>query len=273
MLGPFHQIAASNNGLSVAMVTGATGTIGRAIARQIAGQEGYALVLLCRDEQKGQAAAEEIRRATGNEHVWYELADVSRKSAVFSLAERWPGRLDVLVNNAAIVPQQRQETPEGIELQFATNVLGYVWMTQAFGEQLRRSAPARVVNVASFWAGDLLLDDLEFKRRRYTANEAYRQAKQANRMLTPAFAERFRLHQVTVNACHPGVVESKLLGNLGYSGRESPDDGAGTPVWLATGTTGGVLTGKYFRDKAEFPCMFAEDKTAVEALYEACLRY
>ena len=56
---------------------------------------------------------------------------------------------------------RRQETPEGIELQFATNVLGYFWLTQEFSEQLKRSAPARVINVASYWAGDLELDHAE----------------------------------------------------------------------------------------------------------------
>ena len=65
-------------------------------------------------------------------------------------------------------------------------------MTQAFGEVLKESAPARVINVASYWAGDLDVDDLEFKRRRYNNGTAYRQSKQANRMLTAAFAERFK---------------------------------------------------------------------------------
>ena len=269
----YHEAQKPGNGTRVAMITGATGAIGKAIARQIAAKDGYSVVLLCRNKQKGEEAVREIKHASGNENIWYELADVSRKSSIQSVAERWPGRLDVLINNAAIVPRQRQETPEGIELQFATNVLGYFWMTQAFSKQLRQSAPSRVVNIASFWAGDLLLDDLEFKRRRYTPNDAYRQSKQANRMLTPAFAERLKPHQVTVNACHPGTVESNVLGNLGYSGRESPDQGASTPVWLAISPTGAQISGKYFKDMSEIPCRFAEDSTAVEKLYEACLRY
>ena len=85
----------------------------------------------------------------------------------------------MLVNNAAITPRQRQETPEGIELQFATNVLGYFWLTRAFAEQLKAGSPSRVANVASYWAGDLDLDDLEFRKRPYNNDTSYRQSKQA----------------------------------------------------------------------------------------------
>ena len=151
-----------------------------------------------------------------------------------------------LINNAGTTPRQRLETPEGIEMQFATNVLGYFWMTQAFADVLKRSAPARIVNVASYWAGDLDLADLEFKRRRYDNGIAYRQSKQANRMLTVAFAERLQGDAVTVNVCHPGDVNSKLSNDLGFGGHESPDTGARTPVWLATGQEGGEQTGRYF---------------------------
>ena len=273
MLNKYHEKQRATEGNQVALVTGATGAIGKAIARQIAMKEGYTVVLLCRDEQKGLDAVQEIKRATGNDDVWYELADVSRQASIQALAGRWPGGLDVLVNNAAVTPRRRQETPEGIELQFATNVLGYVWMTQAFAEPLKQSAPSRVINVASYWAGDLAIDDLEFKRRRYNNNEAYRQSKQANRMLSAAFAERFNEQQVMINACHPGDVNSKLSNDLGFGGHESPDAGAETPVWLATSPVGARETGKYFEHRREVRCRFAADRTAVDALYEACLRY
>jgi NAD(P)-dependent dehydrogenase (short-subunit alcohol dehydrogenase family) len=273
MAAKYHEQQEMTEGNQVALVTGATGAIGKAIARQIANEKGYSVVLLCRDEKKGANAVEEIKRATGSDAVWYELADVSRKASIQELAGRWPGRLDVLVNNAGATPRRRQETPEGIELQFATNVLGYFWMTQAFEAALKQSAPARVINVASYWAGGLALDDLEFKRRRYNNNDAYRQSKQANRMLSAAFAERWRSEQVMVNVCHPGDVNSKLSNDLGFGGHESPDAGAETPVWLATGPVGARETGKYFEHMREATCRFSADRTAVEALYEACLRY
>jgi retinol dehydrogenase-13 len=144
------------------------------------------------------------------------------------MADRWQGPVHVLVNNAAVTPGRRQLTPEGIELQFATNVLGYFWMIEAFTEQLKQSSPARIINVASYWAGGLDIHDLEFKHRPYDNNAAYRQSKQADRMLTVAFARRLRPFGITVNACHPGDVNSTLSNNLGFGGHESPDEGAST---------------------------------------------
>lgn len=261
------------DGRRVVLVTGASGAIGKAIARGIAEDLGYEVILLCRNEAKARQACQEIIRATGNGAVRYEVADVSRCSSIRELARRWQGPLHVLVNNAAVTPKRREETPEGIELQFATNVLGYYWMIQAFTEHLKRSAPARVVNVASHWAGDLDLDDLEFRRRRYANGEAYRQSKQANRMLTAAFAERLKPFGISVNVCHPGNVNSTLSNNLGFGGSQSADEGARTPVWLAVGPTGQKVTGKYFDRMQEVRCPFAEDRKAIAALYEACLRF
>lgn len=263
----------TTNKQQVVMVTGATGAIGKAIARQIAAEDGYEVILAVRNEAKARQAVAEIKQTTGNEAVGYELVDLARCSSIQALGERWRGPLHVLVNNAGTTPRSRQETPEGIELQFATNVLGYFWMIQAFTEILKQSAPARVVNVASYWAGGLDLADLEFKRRRYSNGAAYRQSKQADRMLTVALAERLRPHNIAVNACHPGDVNSQLSNDLGFGGSESPDQGAKTPVWLATTPAGQQATGKYFEHRRETRCRFGEDKQAVEALYEACLRY
>ncbi len=179
----------------------------------------------------------------------------------------------MLINNAGITPRTRQETAAGIELQFATNVLGYFWMTQAFTDILKQSAPARVINVASYWAGDLQLDDLEFKRRPYSNNSAYRQSKQANRMLTSAFAKQLQPGGIAVNACHPGDVNSALSNNLGFGGHQSPDEGARTPVWLATEPIGQQVSGQYFERRRAVPDPFTTDKRAVEALYQACLQY
>jgi retinol dehydrogenase-13 len=130
-----------------------------------------------------------------------------------------------------------------------------------------------VVNVASYWAGDLDIDDLEFERRPYRNGTAYRQSKQADRMLTTAFAERLESDGIIVNACHPGDVNSTLSNNLGFGGSETPEQGAATPVWLATAPTGGEKTGKYFAKKREQHDRFTDDEEAVEALYQACLEY
>ncbi len=254
----------------VALVTGATGAIGYAICEGLAQTPGFEVVLVGRDEGRTRQAAQRISEESGNEGVRYELADLSRGQEIQSLARRWRGPLHVLVNNAAATPRRRQETPEGIELQFATNVLGYFRMIQAFRDALVVSAPARVVNVASYYAGDLDLDDLQFERRPYDNRRAYRQSKQANRMLTAAFARRLTEYDVTVNACHPGDVNSRLSNDLGFGGSESPRQGARTPIWLATSETGGRESGRYFADQRAVRDPFMEDQLAVERLYSIC---
>ena len=256
-----------------AIVTGATGAIGKAIARQIAAAPGYNVVLIGRDERRTRQATQEITKTTGNDGVSYEIVDLSRRAEIEALAGRWSGPLHVLVNNAGATPRRRLETPEGIEMQWATNVLGYFWLTLAFQDQLIQAAPARVVNVASYWAGNLDLADPEFKRRRYDNGLAYRQSKQANRMLSVAFAQRLRPHDVTVNVCHPGDVNSKLSNDLGFGGSESPDQGARTPVWLAIDPAVAGQTGLYYEHMRATPDRFAQDAAAVEALYELCLGY
>ncbi len=257
----------------MALVTGATGAIGKAIALEIALQPGYCVVLLCRDGHRAGKVVSEVAKLSGNERVSHEIVDLSSKDSIQALARRLKEPVHVLVNTAAVTPRRRRETPLGIELQFATNVLGYFWLTRAFSDQLRAGSPSRVVNVASYWAGDLDLDDLEFRRRPYNNNTAYRQSKQANRMLTVAFSERFREHGVTVNACHPGDVNSKLSNDLGFGGHETAQQGARTPAGLATDAIGQGETGKYFEDMQMRRCRFGEDIESVNALYEACMAY
>ncbi|MBN1919596.1 MAG: SDR family NAD(P)-dependent oxidoreductase [Verrucomicrobia bacterium] len=256
-----------------AIVTGATGAIGRAIARQLATSLDTAVVLVGRDERKVARATDEIRRETGNPDVCYELSDLARHESIRALCRRLEGPVHVLVNNAAVAPRTRQETPEGLEVQFATNVMSYVWMTLELREKLRAGAPSRIVNVASYWAGDLDIDDLQFKRRRYQNDPAYRQSKQANRMLTVAFAERLAADSIAVFACHPGDVNSRLSNDLGFGGAETPDQGASTPVWLATAEIGPERTGRYFEHESEVKCPFSRDRRAVEALFEACMAH
>jgi NAD(P)-dependent dehydrogenase (short-subunit alcohol dehydrogenase family) len=259
--------------LRTALVTGATGAIGTAIARQLAERPGYRVSLLCRDEQRARRTTEQIRRHSGNPEVDYRLVDVSRPGSIFALAECWEEPVHLLVNNAAVTPRRREQTPEGIELQFATNVLGYFWMIQAFTGHLEAAGGARVVNVASYWAGGLDLEDLEFRSRHYDNDQAYRQSKQADRMLSRAFAERLRPAGVSVNACHPGDVNSRLSNNLEFGGHESPDQGARTPVWLGTAPELEGRSGGYYEYQRETRCRFSENRQAVQALFRACEAY
>jgi len=253
----------------VAMVTGANGAIGLGICQGLA-EHGLEVVMVCRNAEKARQAARAVEQAVAGARLRTETVDVSRKAEVFAFAGRFAGRLDVLVNNAAIAPRRRSETPEGIELEFATNVLGYAWMMQAFAQALAASAPARIVNVASYWAGDLDLDDVQFKQRDYNNDTAYRQSKQCDRMLTVAFAKQLSPAGITVNACHPGDVHSTLSHSLGYGGHETPAQGADTPVWLATDAQVASVTGKYFAARRQQSCEFARDEHAIARLVAIC---
>ena len=255
-----------------AIVTGASGAIGAAIARGLAAR-GFEVVLVVRDQGRGERAEAAIRRAVPGARLQVHAVDLARRSAITSFARSFAGPLEILVNNAARAPRRREETPEGIETQLATNVLGYAWMIDAFAEALARAAPARVVNVASYWAGDLDLDDLEFRRRRYDNGTAYRQSKQANRMLTVLEAEQLAPSGVSVNVCHPGDVDSTLSNSLGFGGSATPDEGAATPLWLATSPDVKDQSGGYFERMRKVSCSFARDRKGIERLYEACRRF
>jgi NAD(P)-dependent dehydrogenase (short-subunit alcohol dehydrogenase family) len=255
------------------ILTGATGAIGRAIARKIASRSEFALLMLVRNKAKAEQLAKELVNDTGNEEIYFHITDLGNKVHIQYLSGSYAGPLHVLINNASIAPPERLETEEGVELQWAVNVLGYFRLMRALTPHLRRAAPSRIVNVASYFAGGLYMQDPEFKTRPYDNNSAYRQSKQAERMLSRAFSERLSEEGISVNACHPGDVNSRLSNDLGYGGHESPGEGADTPAWLATESAGQHNTGKYFERRQASTCHYSSDKSAVDQLYRLCLSY
>ena len=244
----------------LAVVTGATGAIGRAIAEKLAAA-GWELVLPVRDLTRAKRLPGTIAEC-----------DLSRRQSIEAFARGISGPVHALVNNAAECPVRREETPEGIERQLATNVLGYLWMTLALEQALARARPSRAIFVASYWAGGLELDDLEFRRRRYDNNAAYRQSKQANRMLAAALAEHLLPKGIWVGSCHPGDVNSRLSNALGFGGSQSPDEGADTPSWLVTADDPGP-TGAYYAGRRAQTCAFCRDRAGVDALHRALVAY
>lgn len=254
------------------LVTGATGAIGSAVCEALAAQ-GCRVFVLGRNQRKTAELTSRIIERTDNRRVSYVIADISSWASIYQLASEWDMPLHILINNAAVTPRKRKETPEGIELQFATNVLGYFWMMDLFTPHLEQAAQPRIVNVASYWAGGLDLGDLEFKERPYHNDAAYRQSKQADRMLSKAFADQLGPKGITVNSCHPGDVSSTLSRNLGFGGHETPTQAADTPVWLATSPEVEETSGKYFERRAQVVCPFSKDQAQVEALYRICRDY
>lgn len=255
-----------------AIVTGAYGAIGKAIVKGIA-DYGIDVILVGRDETKLKRTIEEILKRSPDAALGYSAVDLSREHEIREFSKTWKGPLQVLVNNAATCPRARTVTPEGIEMQWATNVLGYYWMIKYFSPRMKEQKDARIVNVASYWAGGLNFDDLEFKTRYYDNDEAYRQSKQANRMLSAGFAARMKNSGIVVNACHPGDVVSKVSSDLGYGGSETPGQGADTPVWLATSAEVKDKTGHYYERREKRHCPFMNDTKGVEKLLETCESY
>ncbi|MEI7501164.1 MAG: SDR family NAD(P)-dependent oxidoreductase [Bacteroidota bacterium] len=255
--------------MSKSIVTGAYGAIGQAICYGIA-KAGFELTLVGRDISSLEKTRSLLIHRTANQNIFCEAVDLSSQKEIIEFSRRWKGSLHLLVNNAATAPRKRTETDAGIEMQWAANVLGYFWMIRYFHPFMERDTDARIVNVASYWAGGMDLNDPEFKRRPYDNDVAYRQAKQANRMITVAFAERLKSKGITVNSCHPGDVNSKLSNAFGFGGSESPDQGAATPLFLSLSEQVNGITGKYFEHGSEVRCQFSADKNQVEALYSLC---
>ncbi len=266
----------------VCIVTGASSGIGREVARNLA-RLGATVVLACRSEMRGTIVRDAIALDTGNERVTVLPVDLSSRVSVHDFARCFLAvhpRLDVLVNNAGVWLPQRRLSVDGIELTWATNVLGHHLLTQLLLDRLRARAPARIVTVASNYAGGLDLADPEFRRRPYSGAAAYRQSKQANRMLTWALADRLAGTGVTANAAHPGGVATGIYRELrGPAGalvrgwvrfvKVGPREGADTPTWLAASPAAAGASGKFWARRREIPCAF-RDPAAIQQLSDLC---
>ena len=149
-------------------------------------------------------------------------------------------------------------------------------MTRAFLPSLKLAAsssqgPARVVFVASFYAGQLDLSDSQFKRRKYDPDSAYQASKQADRMLAVRWADQLKDANIIVSSCHPGVATSNVSLGLGFDIDRSvtaQKKGAVTPIFCAVSPK--VQSGKYYSDSAEVHCEFAGDREKINALWELC---
>jgi NAD(P)-dependent dehydrogenase (short-subunit alcohol dehydrogenase family) len=271
------------------ILTGPTSGVGKEIALQLAAL-GAELILGCRDLKKGKETAAEITRRTGLSRSTRRVKlvvmqiDTSSQKSIREFAREFRRkyrRLDVLINNAAgnrgTLP--KVTSVEGVELTFATNVLGYFLLTQEMLGLLQKRASARIINVASAYASDLDLDDLQFERRRFESFKAYAQSKACDRLLTWALARRLAGSGVTANAMTPGLItetglyrhaEPELINRLTqYSGGRTSVQGADTAVWLASSPEVEGVSGKFFEEREELTCEF-RNKRAEEKLWRIC---
>jgi NAD(P)-dependent dehydrogenase (short-subunit alcohol dehydrogenase family) len=234
------------------LVTGATDGLGRALARELAAR-GALVLLHGRSPERLQATRRQIAEATGSDRLRTYQADLAALEQVRRLGREVDGqqeRLDVLVNNAGIGGDgPRQESADGVELRFAVNYLAPFLLTDLLLPLLRRSAPARIVNVASVGQAPIDFDDVMLERR-YDGLRAYRQSKLAQIMFTFELAERLRAageSGVTVNALHPAtLMDTKMaLETFGYT-MSTVQDGVEATLRLVVAPELDEVSGRYF---------------------------
>jgi NAD(P)-dependent dehydrogenase (short-subunit alcohol dehydrogenase family) len=270
----------------VGVVTGATGGIGKEIARGLV-RAGAIVVLGGRDPGRGEATRAELAAEPpsggGRADVAFMHLDVAGQASVRAFgrafAERYPA-LHILVNNAGAWFTERRTSPDGIELTFATNVLGPHLLTEVLLDRLRAAGHARVVNIVSGLANYYDATDLQFERRPYQGFRAYAQSKQALRMLTWGLADRLAGTGVTANAAAPGFVRTDLNRNargvipgminlMARAFASSPAKGARTPLWVATDPALENATGRYYDQLKEKDGKF-HDAAAIADLERRC---
>lgn len=236
------------------LVTGSTDGIGKETAKRLA-QMGATILIHGRSRERGEETLQELRKKTGNNDLGLVVGDLSSMAQVRGIAEQVRAehdRLDILINNAGVVAEERTQTEDGYELTFAVNHLAPFLLTNVLLNKLKTAAPSRVITVSSIAHGGTRIDfDDPNLERDYSMNRAYARSKLANLLFTYELARRLEGTGVTANALHPGVIGTKLL-DVGFGGGGAPvEAGAETSVYLATSPEVESVTGKYFRNKKE----------------------
>jgi NAD(P)-dependent dehydrogenase (short-subunit alcohol dehydrogenase family) len=244
----------------VCIVTGANSGIGKATALGLA-QMGATVVMVSRDQVKGEEAQNEIKVKSGNDAIDLLQADLSSQASIRQLAENIQQhyqQLHVLINNAGGVNLSRRETVDGLEMTFVVNYLAPFLLTNLLLDKLKASAPSRIVNISSesHQSGYIRMDDLQLEKG-YKIMRAYGQSKLALVLFTYELARRLQGTGVTANCLHPGFVATNIGRNaVGKVGRSivklifirgiSPEEGAKTSIYLASSPEIEGVTGKYF---------------------------
>jgi NAD(P)-dependent dehydrogenase (short-subunit alcohol dehydrogenase family) len=238
---------------TTALVTGSTDGLGRSVAIELA-ERGATVLVHGRDPERGEEAVAEIRERTGNDRVQLHLADFASLDEVRGLAEAVEAsasELHVLINNAGIgtgLPEsrERQESLDGYELRFAVNYLAGFLLTERLRPLLRRSAPARIVNVASLGQHPIDFDDPMITRG-YSGARAYSQSKLAQIMQAIDLAESEAAAGVTANSLHPATfMPTKIVLEERGESLDSLELGTRAVIRLAIEPELDGVTGRFF---------------------------
>jgi NAD(P)-dependent dehydrogenase (short-subunit alcohol dehydrogenase family) len=248
----------------VVLVTGATSGLGEAAATGFA-RLGASVWLVARSRERGEHSKARIAERTASDDVHVGICDLSDLRSVRRFAdqcEAGAGRLDVLVNNAGVLTEERSLSRDGIELTLATNVVGPFLLTRLLVPLLMRSAPSRVINVSSggMYTQRLHLEDLQSADVKFRGTVAYARSKRMQVVLSELWASRLEGTGVVVNAMHPGWVDTPgLRDSLPGFHRvlrrllRTPQQGADTIVWLGSTPQASQVSGAFWFDRARRP--------------------
>jgi retinol dehydrogenase-12/retinol dehydrogenase-13 len=271
-----------NNDMSgkVSIVTGANSGIGLETAAGLVNL-GATVVLACRDEAKAASAIKTLDSRGGRGKGLAMRLDLASQESIRDFARAFQqkfDRLEVLVNNAGLMPRARQLTKDGFEMQFGVNHLGPFLLTTLLLDLLKKSTPSRIVVVSSTmhkWS-TINFEDLQGEKK-YHYGRAYGQSKLANVMFTCALARRLEGSGVTVNCLHPGGVRTNFVRDLSRPMRAlyalgltlTPAQGARTSVYLASSPEVSGVSGRYFaKSKPARPSKLSQDIGAQERLWQ-----
>ncbi|XP_078590981.1 retinol dehydrogenase 13-like isoform X2 [Branchiostoma floridae x Branchiostoma japonicum] len=196
------------------IITGANTGIGKVTAKDMA-ERGARVILACRSLEKAEEAAKEIRSQSGNKNVVVHKLDLASLTSVRQFAKvinDAETRLDVLINNAGVYVCPRWETEDGFEMQFGVNHLGHFLLTNLLLDLLKKSAPSRVVTVASeahIFTNGIDFDDINYENN-YDSEESYYRSKVANILFSRELARRLEGTGVTSNSLHPGIIYTEI---------------------------------------------------------------
>lgn len=274
--------------MKTVLITGGTAGIGKVTATTLA-QQNYHVVIVGRNAEKTAAVVEEIKTNTNNPNIEYLLGDLSIMEDARKIGREFNEKfehLHILINNAGGVYQKRELTDEGYEKTFATNHLSHFILTNLLLDKIKKSAPARIINVSSMshYQGRWNPEDIHLEKK-YFVMWAYSNSKLYNVLFTKYLAELLKNDGVTVNALHPGVVKTKIGGKntqwwgaaawnlLTFFKGISEEEGAKTSLYLATSPEVENITGKYFdKCKEKEPSAIANDRKAAEELWKLSLQ-
>uniref|UniRef100_A0A8I3X663 Retinol dehydrogenase 13 n=1 Tax=Callithrix jacchus TaxID=9483 RepID=A0A8I3X663_CALJA len=259
------------------IVTGANTGIGKQTAFELA-KRGGNVILACRDMEKCEAAARAIRRETLNHHVNARHLDLASLKSIREFAAKISEeeeRVDILVNNAAVMRCPHWTTEDGFEMQFGVNHLGHFLLTNLLLDKLKASAPSRIINLSSLAhiAGHIDFDDLNWQTRKYDPKAAYSQSKLAVVLFTKELSRRLQgMGELQMGAKGKGVC-GLIAGPIFWLLVKSPELAAQPSTYLAVAEELADVSGKYFDGlKQKAPAPEAEDEEVARRLWAESAR-